>query len=270
MVMIICLAAVHSAEGYDGGLRLTLAVGNFENNTFYKEADATAADLDQELMDRLQDNCSDVLIKRFGAPVEQDNQQIALYGRTEGITAVVSCKLTDIRAVEEELGFWFFEAVVYYVEVHALIEVYDTETASKIMVESFEDEVEIDREQFNDLLSKKAPGNFPAIGDPIREIAEQAADEICSAIEDKPFSAYVKAIFGDTVKINAGRDAGIAPGMTFKVHDLGEVIVGKDGATYYFKGIETGTIEIISVSTDMATGRVVSGSVSGPGVCITK
>ncbi len=268
VVLFVCLIAAQAANGYDGGFKKMVGVVNFENNTFYKDADEAAVAIDNHLMEELKENCPDIISQRFEKPVEIDNQKVAFAGRSAGINAVVTCKLTDIRGAEEEFGFWFFEKVVYFAEVHALITIYDTETASKFFMGSFEDEIEISQEQFNALASKTASGNLPDIQKPLKNLAENISEEICSIVKDEPFKAYLSSVEGDTVMVASGSNVGLAKGMKFKVYGSQESVAGKAGTAFYFKGSEVGEIEIITVAPGSAEGRIISGKIANTDVCL--
>ncbi|MBW1893396.1 MAG: hypothetical protein JRI91_06855 [Deltaproteobacteria bacterium] len=267
VVLIVCLIVAQAANGYDG-LKTVVGITNFENSTFYKDVDEAAVAIDNHLMEELQKNCPDIIFQRFEKPAETDNQKIAFAGRSAGVNAVVTCKLTDIRGVEEELGFWFFEKVVYFAEVHALIEIYDTETAAKLFVASFEDEVEIEREQFDSLVSKTASGKLPDIQNPLKSIAESIGEEVCGIVEDEPFKAYLSSVEGNTVMVTSGSNAGLAKGMKFKMYGNQESVAGKAGTEFYFKGSEVGEIEIITVAPGSAEGRIISGRIATTDICL--
>jgi len=242
VVLIVCLIVAQAANGYDG-LKTVVGITNFENSTFYKDVDEAAVAIDNHLMEELQKNCPDIIFQRFEKPAETDNQKIAFAGRSAGVNAVVTCKLTDIRGVEEELGFWFFEKVVYFAEVHALIEI-------------------------DSLVSKTASGKLPDIQNPLKSIAESIGEEVCGIVEDEPFKAYLSSVEGNTVMVTSGSNAGLAKGMKSKMYGNQESVAGKAGTEFYFKGSEVGEIEIITVAPGSAEGRIISGRIATTDICL--
>lgn len=268
LVLFTCLIAAQAASANDGDFKKTAGVINIENSTFYEDADITAATINNYIMEELENSCPDIILERIEKPPEADNQKITFAGRSAGANVLVTGELTDIRAVEEELGFWFFESIVYYAETHVVIAIYDTETASRLLLASFEDEIEIEKDQFEALLSKTASGNLPDVTQSLKNLAERISEEVCSTIKDEPFKTYISNVDGDIVKVVSGSNAGLAEGVKLIVYGVQEDIKGGAGEVFYFPGPEIGEIEISSVTPENSEGRIISGKVDAINACV--
>jgi hypothetical protein len=269
VVLILCLAAaVQPVFAGDGDLKKTVGIIDFDNNTFYKDADVIAATLTNYVMENQEETCPELILQKIKKPVEVDNQGIAFSGRPLGANAVIMGTLTDIRGSKEDLGFWFFEELVYYAEVHILISIYDTETATKLFMASFEDEIAIDETQFESLESKSASGNLPDLEEPLKRIAEAISEEVCDALEKEPFKTYISRFDVNTVTLVSGGNAGLTEGARLTICGAQERIRGNSGEAFYFSGSETGKLEIRSVSAESSEGRILSGYVDAVDTCV--
>jgi len=268
-VLILCVTAVvQPVFAGDGNLKKTVGIIDFDNNTFYKDADVVAATITNYVMENLEQNCPGLILQKIKKPVEVDSQSVAFSGRPVGANAVIMGTLTDIRGSKEELGFWFFQELVYYAEVHMLISIYDTETATKLFMASFEDEITIDKNRFESLESKSASGNLPDVEGPLKRIAEAISEEVCDTLEKEPFKTYISRFDVNTVTLVSGGNAGLAEGVRLTIYGAQERIRGNSGEAFYFPGSETGKLEIRSVSTDSSEGRILSGYVDAVDTCV--
>ena len=269
VVLILCVAAaVQPVFAGDGNLKKTVGIIDFDNNTFYKDADVIAATITNYVMEHQEQNCPELMLQKIKKPAEADNQSIAFSGRPLGANAVIMGTLTDIRGTKETLGFWFFEDLVYYAEVHVLISIYDTETATKIFMASFEDEIAVDKNRFESLESKSASGDLPDVDGPLKRIAEEISEEVCDTLAKEPFKTYISRFDVNTVTLVSGGDAGLAEGVRLTIYGAQERIRGNGGEAFYFPGSETGQLEISSVSTDSSEGRILSGYVDAVDTCV--
>lgn len=268
VLMLCLLTAAQPILASDGDLKKTAGIINFENNTSYKDADVIAATINNYIMEELEENCPDILFRNMNKPIEGDGRHIAFSGRKMGANAVITGTLTDIRGEKEELGFWFFESLVYYAEVHVLIGIYDTETATKLFVASFEDEIEIDKNQFESLQSRLASGNLPDVNEVLKRLAETISEEVCDTINDEPFKTYISSFNINTVTVVTGENSGLAEGFRLSIYGAQEDIKGNTGEVFYFPGSEIGELEITSVSPESSEGRILSGYADAIDTCV--
>jgi hypothetical protein len=138
-------AVKEPASAYDKRLKKKIGVVPFRVESIF--GDPILKDLFQDnLLQAIQEECADILfIKPDGgnfpealvnlpllASGEIDNYSLAMTGRRLGLNAVLVGKITSINVDEKAKGFWFLRSSHYYVQVEALIELYDTSTATKI------------------------------------------------------------------------------------------------------------------------------------------
>jgi hypothetical protein len=265
-----------------GGLKKQIGIVPFYNRSFFTKQNFEEI-LQKEVVDTIKSGCSGVrlitaedsdspefltnlLLESSG---KVDNIAIAEAGRKSGMNAFLFGSLTHISEKMEKEGILWYKDTVYYVQIGIRVEVYDTETGSKLLDESVVREIEID-EIDADLLKKNNEIMIPGILDAILEIGAELADMACDTIRGVPWRGYIVDLSGDNVILSSGQSAGIKKGQRFKVYKRGGMIEGKDGHRFYLPGTETGEIKIVSVFPNRAEAVSVSGDVFLKGASVRR
>jgi hypothetical protein len=255
--------------------------------TFFKNSTACQDDrlvtiTDKTITDYLQESCSDVfLVKDENQAFSElrnrqprhvsgiiDNLTLAMQGRKLGLNAIITGEISEIKGVQEELGYLWLKQMVFFVHVHVLIEVYDTETGAKLLDKYVSEEGEISEDAYYKINSKDFTPAFPVIENLLVSLSGKLADEACELLEDEPFKTYVKSTDGKRITVTAGRNAGIAKGSLFNIHDASRIISGKDGHEFIISGPVTGKLQIDTVYEDSAEGLIVEGENKGMDSCL--
>jgi hypothetical protein len=196
-----------------------------------------------------------------------DNLALARRGRRLGFNAVVTGALIDIDGYREERGFLWFKDNESFIKLVVKLEVYDTRTAAK-----FVDRIatrEINMEELEGLpVSGSKDISDPALNDAVSELVTELAEDVCEALEDRPWVGFVTSVEGSHAALSSGSDQGLAAGETLSVYDSTGTIQGAAGARFLQIGPQTGKLKITAVSTERAEG-LIEGHVT-PGCSVTE
>jgi hypothetical protein len=265
-------AVKEPASAYDKRLKKKIGVVPFRMESIF--GDPMTIDLFQDnLLQAIQEECSDILLIKPGggdfpealvklplmASGAIDNFSLAMTGRRFGFNAVLVGKITSINVDEKTKGFWFFRNSHYYVQVEALIELYDTSTATKIFDRTLSHKIEVEEPDVE--LIRAQNRIDPSFIEPsLAEIIDDVKDDICKAIELQAWKSYIVAAETTDILMAAGSRSNVQAGDIFEVYDTRQAIEGYGGHRYLPPGPKVGEIEVKSVSEDTARAVSVSGS----------
>ncbi len=269
------------AESPSMPLRNRVGVTLFKNNTAFQD-NRLVTITDKTITDTLQKSCPGVVSvtdenqafselrnkqpRRVSGSI--DSLTLAMQGRKLGLNAIVTGEIAEIKGVQEELGYLWFKDMVFFVHVHVLISIYDTETGAKLIEKYISDEGEISEEAYYKINAEEFTPALPVIEKMLVSLSSQLADEVCDVIEDEPFKTYVKSADGERITVTAGRNAGISEGNLFNIHDSSRIISGKDEHQFIISGPKTGMLRIDTVTEDSAEGVIVEGENKGMNSCL--
>ena len=187
-----------------------------------------------------------------------DNLSLALIGRQLGLNAVIVGTLTSVSVEEKEKGIWFFKGIHHEVRVDLLVEVYDTETAAKLVDVSVSHNLEVDPLDAQE-FRKKDSIDLNYIEEALEYIADKIDDNICGAADGQVWKSYIVSSTKDGVVIASGERVGLQTGMIFEVFDSTNIIEGKEGRRYLLPGKKIAEIEVSEVAESRSKAMVLSG-----------
>jgi hypothetical protein len=264
-----------------GSIRKPVGAALFINGTAFQDSRIVTI-TDKTITDSLRESCPDVALvadenpdfselrnkqpRRVSGNI--DNLTLAMQGRKLGLNAILTGEITEIKGVQEELGYLWFKEMVFFVHVHMLIDIYDTETGTKLLEKYVSEEEEISEDAYYKIKSRNFEPAFPAIENLLVSLSGKLADEACERMEDEPLKTYVKSTEGEKITICAGRNTGIRKGSLFTIHDDSRIMLGKDGYKYLVPGPDTGKLRVDAVYEDFAEGLIVEGEIKGTDPCL--
>ncbi len=248
--------------------RLTAVVG-FENRSVYRSKDFTQL-FRKGLPEFLNNECDDVTVPDLGSgenadrlnnlPVLKsgrvDNFALATIGRELGLNAVVTGSLNDIGLISETQGF-ILKDVLHLIQILVSVEVYDTETGTKILDESFSRKVEIEGLDY-DLMQSQEKLILPDLSETLRDLLSEMGERICWAIEDQPWNGFITSLADGKVILSSGNFSGLKPGDELEVFDNTRIITGRGGQKFFVHGQKIGEIKVVAVEANSAQAVVVS------------
>lgn len=178
--------------------------------------------------------------------------------RKEGMNAVVSPLLLDIRVRTRHTGFWIFKDVAYSLQIQTAAAIYDPITGTRLALGILTDEVDIDEEEAGAIRGgQEVP--VDDLVDVVEEMGEALGERMGDAINDSKWLASVLSIQDAVCVISAGSEAGIKAGDRFTVLDGSGILNGLDGQRYVVPGAKIGEITISRVAPRLSYGASASG-----------
>lgn len=271
---------VRDIKAPDSDLKKRVGVLLFENKTTFVNKDVEKKFIN-DLYETIASSCPTILLEKpsdsdypdalTGVPRTRfgyiDNLALAKAGRQLGLNAIVTGALITVAPDKRKKGILWLKDTHYFVQVRIATEVYDTETAAKLLDKSFVHEVEVDD---LDLESIKAGGKVSAsIADKaFKAIADEMGEKICDAIVFQPWKGFITSVDDDKIHLNFGGKIGLKIGDLFDVFDSNEIFEGLEGRRFFMPGTKTGEIKITAVHPDTAEAILVSGHDIQSGFCV--
>ena len=253
----------------DDDLQRLVAVVGFENRSAYRSQDFAQL-FRKGLPEYLNKECDDVTVPELGSgePAKRlnelprlksgriDNFALATIGRELGLNAVVTGSLNDIGLISQTQGV-ILKDVLYLIQILVSIEVYDTETGTKILDESFSRKVEVEGLDY-DLMKSQDKMILPDLSEPLSDLLAEMGERICWAVEDQPWNGFVTAIDGNQITLSSGKISGLKPGDHLEVFDNTRILKGRDGQKFLVHGKKIGEIKVIAVEANRTQAAVIS------------
>jgi hypothetical protein len=253
----------------DDDLQRLAAIVGFENRSLYRAKDFAQL-FRKGIPEYLNNECDDVTVPDLGTgeDVERlkglpmlksgrvDNFALATIGRQLGLNAVVTGSLDDIGLITETRGL-ILKDTLHSIQILVSVEVYDTETGTKILDENFNRKVEIEELDY-DLMRSEEKLILPDLNETISNLLAEMGERICWAIEDQPWNGFITSFADDKIMLSAGDMSGLKPGDELEVFDNARILKGRDGQQFFVHGKKIGEIKIVAVEPDRSEAVVVS------------
>jgi hypothetical protein len=180
--------------------------------------------------------------------------------RQEGLNAVVSPVLMDIRLRTRNTGFWFFKDVAYSIQIQTAAAVFDAATGARLALKIMTDEIDIDEDQAGIIRNGKE-AQVDDLVESAEEMGEELGEQMGDAIKAGKWLSAVASIEDGSCVLMAGGEAGIKVGDRFSVLDGSAILTGIDGQRYIVPGSKIGEITISRVSPRQSSGEPEAGEI---------
>ena len=260
----------------DDDLQRLAAVVGFENKSAYRSKDFAQL-FRKGIPEYLNSECDDVTVPEMGSGenVQRlkelprlksgrvDNFALAIIGRKLGLNAVVTGTLNDIGFISETEGL-ILKDRVHLIQILVSIEVYDTETGTKILDESFRRKVEIEGLDY-DLMQSQEKLMLPDLSETLKDLLSEMGESVCWAIEDQPWNGFITSLGEGSVFLSSGNLSGLEPGDELEVFDNTRIIKGRDDQKFFVHGKKLGEVKVVAVEADSSEAVVISDKGIKPG-----
>ena len=255
----------------DQDLKRTVDILNFENNSA-RESREFEEVFHKGLPEYLSNSCPGILtadpstgsIKGMMQTPPKlktgitDSYALALLGRQLGLNAIVLGSLDDIRVVSEIRGVWVTKDTHYIVQVYIRVEMLDTRTATKILDNTFERQIEVDDIDYQ-MIKESDRISLPDLNVTLNKLLTDIGDSICDTLRDQPWTGFITKIDGDKYLISSGSRIGLKVGDILDVFDSSRIIEGVGGQRFITPGLKIGEIEIVNITEKNSEARLVEG-----------
>jgi hypothetical protein len=254
--------------GGDNLKRKTVVIG-FKNKSLHQSQDFTQLFL-KGLPEYLGNECKVAIVTNSGQDERlknfkelprlesglTDNNALVIIGRDLGLNAIVSGSLDYITMIDELRGV-ILKDTHHVIQILVSVEVYDTETGTKVLDESFSREVEVEGLDY-ELMRAEEKLSLPDLNETLAELIGDMGESICWAISDQPWNGFITSVAGDKITLSAGSQIGLKPGDVLEVYDNSRVLEGVGGQRFFIHGAKIGEIKITAVEPDTSEAVVVS------------
>ncbi len=256
----------------DQDLIRKVGIFNFENNSL-RESWEFQKIFHKGLPEHINNNCGGVLVadQQSGSLLNvlkkppklktgiTDNYSLAMLGRQLGLNAIVTGSLEDIRIIDEIRGVWLTKDTHHIVIVFIRVEVCDTRTATKLLDNTFERQIEIDDIEYR-LIKESEKINLPELNQTLNQLLTDVGDSICDTIKDQPWTGYITKRQGGNFILPSGTQIGLKLGDILEVYDSSRIIEGIGGQRFFTPGLKIGEVEIVDISENRSAAKLVEGS----------
>ena len=187
-----------------------------------------------------------------------DVYTLAGLARQEGINALVSPLLMDIRVLSRKTGFWIFRDVEYNLQVQTAAAIYDAITGTRLDLAVLNEEVEIDAYDAERIRNGEEVV-VDALINVVQEMGEELGERMGEAVEESQWLASVISVENGTCIISAGSEAGVEAGDRFALLDGSSILTGLNGQRYIVPGEKIGVVTIDRVTARQSLGKPESG-----------
>lgn len=266
----------------DSNLNRTVGIIEFSNKS--QRASRDFEDIFQKgLPEYLGNKCKNLLVETAATSAalgqlkelprlpsgEVDNFALSIIGRQLGLNAVATGSLEDIRMTSELRGILWTKDTHYDVQVYIRLEVYDNQTATKLLDDTFMRKIEIDELEYQ-LIRKNETISMPELNETLNKLVSDVGDSICEVVKDQRWNGFITKVDGDKLVISSGSRIGLKPGDILEVYDSSRTMEGAGGQRFYVPGLKTGEIEISVLTEYEAEATLVSGDSIQPGSTVRR
>ncbi len=184
--------------------------------------------------------------------------------RQEGMNALASPILMDIRVRSRNTGFWIFRDVKYSLQIQTAAAIYDTITGTRLDLDVRTETIAIDPYDAERIRRGEAV-IVDGLTEVVWEMGSELGERMGEAITQSQWLASVVAVEQGALVISAGSEAGIEAGDRFAVLDGSSVLTGLDGQRYIVPGVKIGSLTIDRVFGRQSLGTPTSGELPPTG-----
>ena len=195
---------------------------------------------------------------KLGKPLEQELMNRAV---DSGINALVFTTLTPVEITSTRKGVWPFRKHAEKFTVSVSMDIVDSNSGTVIISKDFAEDIKFSGETIiatgkqDPFAERKAK----ALEKRLPEIVEKATKTAIRSLNRQVWTGRIVSLDEGKIMVNAGRDAGLRPGVVFEVFCADECVTACTGQTYALPSHKVGEIRIVSLKTRRALTEPVKG-----------
>ena len=199
-----------------------------------------------------------------GEPIPQDLLRNA---NGMGMNTIIFETINPIEITPTTSVLWPFRKKAQRFSISLNIDIVDVTKGTILLSKEFthsttaksegtEDENEslLDKETIKRILREQLP-----------KVIAKAAKAASNSLNQEMWTGTIVSVDAQNIIVNAGRDAGLRPGVVFEVYDYGESITSYKGQIYHLPGKKVGEIETIQIQSQHSVATPLTSSDFKPG-----
>ena len=203
----------------------------------------------------------------FFKPGEPIDPELMREAQEIGMNAIIFATVNPIETNSVKPGIWTSEEKAQRFTVSIHIDIVDINRGIILLSKEIADnitgsneEAEKEKKRSPDAETKKW-----VLKERLSDIIKKAAMAVSISLNREVWTGRVVSEDKERIIINAGRDAGLRPGIVFEVFDKGECITSFKGQTYQLLGPKVGEIKIVGIKPRHSTAEPITGADFKPG-----
>jgi len=261
-----------------GSLKKSVGITIFEDKTIYG-AMGFKETLSREFTQNIKKNYPDLLFLKTGnknypsafvelprlASGNIDSYELCEAGRQLGLTSILAGSVIDIIASDESRGIWFWKKTVPEISMTVRIELFETETGTKLFDENYTYKADSDKAGVELVKSGKLDAVFLKMA--LKHYMSSSVSSICNIMKEQKWKGFISSVSDNKVTISSGKNLGLVSGQIFKVFG-NSVMSGVDNRKFVVPGLKIGEVKITKVFDNSSEAVITSGSALKEGYSI--
>jgi hypothetical protein len=205
-----------------------------------------------------QDDTTNSYTFKLGKPLAQELMNRAT---ESGINSVVFTTVTPVEITTARKGVWPFRKHAEKFTVSVNMDIVDINFGTVIISKDFDEDIKFSGETIM-ATGKQDPfaeRKAKALEKCLPEMVEKATKIAIRSLNRHVWTGRIVTVDEGKIMVNAGRDAGLRPGVVFEVFCADECVTACTGQTYALPGQKVGEIRIVSLKTRRALTEPVGG-----------
>ncbi len=215
----------------------------------------------------------DPFTSRFFKPGEPIDPELMRKAKEMGMNAIIFESVNPVEANTVKSGVWPFRRKTQRFTVSMNIDIVDVNRGTMLLSKEIADNIILSDEEAKEAKEEKekvtnTETKKRALKECLPDILNKAAMEASLALNREVWAGRIVSTDEKRIIINAGRDAGLRPGIVFEVFGEGEYITSFKGQTYQVPGPKVGEIQIVRIEPHHSSAEPIDGTNFKPGQII--
>ncbi len=212
----------------------------------------------------------DPFTSRFFKPGEPIDPELMRKAKEMGMNAIIFETVNPVETNTVKSGIWPFRRKTHRFTVSMNIDILDVNRGTILLSNEIADNIILSDEEAKE-EKEKSPNvetKKRALKECLPDILKKVAMMVSRSLNREAWAGRIVSTDEKRIIINAGRDAGLRPGIVFEVFGEGEYITSFKGQTYQVPGPKVGEIRNVRIKPHHSSAEPINGTNFKPGQII--
>ena len=179
-----------------------------------------------------------------------------------GVNAILFTTVTPVEITSTRKGVWPFRKHAEKFTVSVNMDIFDSNMGTVIISKDFAEDIKFSGETIiatgaQDPFAEK---KMKALEKRLPEVVEKATKAAIRSLNRHVWTGSIVSLDEGEIMVNAGRDAGLRPGIVFEVFCVDECVTACTGQTYALPDRKVGEIRIVDLKARRALAEPIKGA----------